>query len=970
MRGVEGASTELSALLAALREFRDMQLSGDPSDRALARVAEVSPTTIGSWLSGKHFPQNVDQILKMVRAISAEAAARSVPDPDGTIAVLLDEQLWRRGYQKQARRLAGKVSDGVKRAQALGSLAAPSAGRLLAEVTDPFALEVHYPVQAEDSLRDLPELPPYLRREHDEELGKVTQAAANGKSRIAVMVGGSSTGKTRACWEALGVLRMENEPWRLWHPIDPTHPEAALRDLPSIGPRTVVWLNEAQLYLDVLSEGLGERVAAGMRELLRDPSRAPVLILATMWETFWGKLTVRPGAGAADPHAQARELLTGRDISVPPALTAPEIEQLAKSGDPRLIQAAALAVDGHAIQFLAGAPELLSRYRNGEPAARSLINAAMDARRMGMDAAIPLAFLEAAVPCYLSDAEREVLDDDDWLERALAYTATPCKGVRGPLTRSRSRSGGGPAAGTTYRLADYLDQYGRRAHDHIPLLDFWTSAVLWADSDDLRKLAKAAEDRGLLRQAAQLRKRAAEGGDARDAADLIRILSAARLDAGIPAWDAAEHVALDDPASIAYLIDELRIAGAGEQLTALIDRDPAANVYLDDADDLFNACGLLGALQRAKAAGQTAALAERIAANGDLDNPSDLSDLIDGLRAVGAEKQIGVLLARDPAAHAAVGDPPGAIFLIDSLCEIGAQDQASALADRLKTHLGLHDAHAQATLAKALCETGTKERAAVLLTRDLVAHGAVDDPRFAADLIGALDHAGSKELTSVVLSRDPARHVSLGDTPGTIQLLHALIRAKAAEQVSVLLARVPAAHLANEPLDTWLMNSLLKAGADEHVAALLARRPAERIRLSNGWSVARLLDFLRCAGATEEIAVLLARDPARHVNLNDLHGVARLLDAFRTAGAVDQASVLADRAAEHAIPDSSWGAGELLEALRKLGATDQAGTLSNRLPAAGRFDAFLKQGDNREVYLFGREPDGTPSAPWDWDDLS
>lgn len=50
---------------------------------------------------------------------------------------------------------------------------------------------------------------------------------------------------------------------RLWHPIDPTRPDAALRELPDIEPRTVVCLNEAQFYLDVTDSNLGERVAAG-----------------------------------------------------------------------------------------------------------------------------------------------------------------------------------------------------------------------------------------------------------------------------------------------------------------------------------------------------------------------------------------------------------------------------------------------------------------------------------------------------------------------------------------------------------------------------------------------------------------------------------------------------------------------------------------------------------------------------------
>jgi hypothetical protein len=36
----------------------------------------------------------------------------------------------------------------------------------------------------------------------------------------------------------------------------------------------IVWLNEAQFFLDPAEAGLGERVAAGLRELLRHPGQA------------------------------------------------------------------------------------------------------------------------------------------------------------------------------------------------------------------------------------------------------------------------------------------------------------------------------------------------------------------------------------------------------------------------------------------------------------------------------------------------------------------------------------------------------------------------------------------------------------------------------------------------------------------------------------------------------------------------
>jgi hypothetical protein len=203
----------------------------------------------------------------------------------------------------------------------------------------------------------------------------------------AVLVGGSSTGKTRACWEAIQALP---DDWRLWHPIDPTRPEAAADALPAVGPRTVIWLNEAQYYLLTPASDLGERVAAGLRELLRDRERRPVLLLGTIWPEYWATLTTPPAAGQPDPHAQARALLSGSDIAVSDAFTEPALRavQAAAKTDPRLAEAVRQAQDRHITQYLAGGPALLERYRNAPAPAKALIEAAMDARRMGATACI------------------------------------------------------------------------------------------------------------------------------------------------------------------------------------------------------------------------------------------------------------------------------------------------------------------------------------------------------------------------------------------------------------------------------------------------------------------------------------------------------------------------------------------------------------------------------------------------------
>ena len=247
--GQSGSDSEFLARLKELGAFKAERLGGEPSDNELARRAGTSRTTVGDWLRGRRFPQEESKLGALVRAIAGTAATKKVAAPD---ADLLDPGWWHEAHRKEAERRAGKSSETARRVRAERTLAP---GRSLSEETDPFDLEVHRPV-APDAVtsRDLPLLPPYVRRPHDEELARVTRAATEGHSDIAVLVGDSSTGKTRACWETLQIIRdtsIPSAPWRLWHPIAPSRSGAVLKDLPNVAPHTVIWLNEAQLYLGV-----------------------------------------------------------------------------------------------------------------------------------------------------------------------------------------------------------------------------------------------------------------------------------------------------------------------------------------------------------------------------------------------------------------------------------------------------------------------------------------------------------------------------------------------------------------------------------------------------------------------------------------------------------------------------------------------------------------------------------------------
>jgi hypothetical protein len=97
--------------------------------------------------------------------------------------------------------------------------------------------------------------------------------------------------------------------------------------------------------------------------------------------------------------------------------------------------------------------------------------------------------------------------------------------------------------------------------------------------------------------------------------------------------------------------------------------------------------------------------------------------------------------------------------------------------------------------------------------------------------------------------------------------------------------------------------------------------------------------------------------------------VAELLKALWEAWAVDQAGVLAARAAAITPLDTQYIAVLLLEVLRQAGAHKQIKTLVRRLSAAGHFDLYLRIDDHRERFRFGQDPDGSPAAPWTWDDL-
>ncbi|MEV6404085.1 helix-turn-helix transcriptional regulator, partial [Streptomyces bobili] len=414
-------------------------------------------------------------------------------------------------------------------AEESGTLTTDGPGRPIGE-WEPHDLEVHPAGPGRTAFGSgTPEagvLPGYVVRDHDRVLADAVRAAAAGRSGIVVLVGTSSTGKTRACWEA--VQPLADQGWRLWHPFDPTRAQAALEDLHRVGPRTVVWLNEAQHYFG--DRAVGEEIAAAVHHLLVSRESGPVLVLGTLWPEYAHQYTALPAPRAEDPHSRVRELLAGRILTVPDAFDAQALTAaavLADGGDLLLSDALPrAAVDGRVTQDLAGAIELLNRYQHATPAAKAVLEAAMDARRLGVGLHLPQGFLTDAAIDYLTDTDYEQLTND-WAEQAYAELAEPVHGKQAPLRRTAPRpprrpptptpatgAMAPPPAGPQFRLADYLEQHGSTTRHHLcPPASFWHAAhTHLTDPDHLHNLGRAAEIRYRLQWAHHLRRRAIDHG--------------------------------------------------------------------------------------------------------------------------------------------------------------------------------------------------------------------------------------------------------------------------------------------------------------------------------------------------------------------------------------------------------------------------------------------------------------------------
>jgi hypothetical protein len=379
----------------------------------------------------------------------------------------------------------------------------------------PRLLGVHAAIQIEqdDAGPIENELPVYVPRDLDVDL-RAAVTGASQRGGFVLLTGGSSVGKTRALFEAVCAVLPQ------WWLVHPGTAEVVTELAATPSPQTVMWLDELQRYLNHLG-GLPARA-------VRDLITAGVVVVATMWPEEHRTRIMSRAPGEPDPYANDRDLLgLAHIIGVPDTFSVAERRRAETLATDRRVRIALDTPDSGFTQTLAGGPELV-RWWELAPAdqcyGKAVITAALDARRVGAQAPLTRAFLEAAAPGYLTAAQQAIATAD-WLDHALAYATTPLHGAASSLTPVPA--GMGRVAG--YEVADYLYQHALRIRRTVHLPDIaWRALVDHHHPDDTHSLADNAERRGQDRPAEALYRQVIDV----DASDLVAVFDLAKLLAG------------------------------------------------------------------------------------------------------------------------------------------------------------------------------------------------------------------------------------------------------------------------------------------------------------------------------------------------------------------------------------------------------------------------------------------------------
>ncbi|MBF6411633.1 hypothetical protein [Nocardia cyriacigeorgica] len=816
----------------------------------------------------------------------------------------------------------------------------PSAGRgePIADA-DPFAYQIHRPIELRGRAVNLPVLPRYARRAHDKCLQAVVDESIAGKSRIVCLVGESSTGKSRALWEAVGRLPSS---WRIWNPFDPSPVESLLSAVSLVTPRTVVWLNDIHLSLSA-SDELGERAAAALRTLIYDNTRAPVLILSTAWPDDWRELTEERSSSLPDVNAQRRQLLTGCDIHVPSSFGQEDLIEFRRQADidPRLAEAIEFSKDGQLIQYIAGGPSLIDRYYNAPIGAKSLIKAAMDARRFGFTASLSKDFLVTAAASYFTDVECSFESNkEDWFDEALRYATRPCKGVPGPLVEVRPRPVpgliGSNSSSTTYKLSDYLDQVGRRLLcATVPPSGFWDAVVSYSNPASLISIVRTVRKMGLADIAYSILMDAAARGSESAAVEMLSTATLVHIEDKSQVIDwIARHGNFTSAASVAVALNSMRKLGADHAILTLVERGLISSARLDGAESIGI---LINALLKLRRRNDVSTIVDRISIDElHLRNPRHVITLVSALRRADATEHVHAIVQGGYLDKLSLIPSSAIAELIEKLHFV-SMGHGRILARRVLAQPSGMDARGASALLHTFHRCNYRDEADVLASLVVEKIGLASSARECKLIIKALKTAGYgvhardfsiREASSVDIKNPALVAIYLGE----------LRTVKASDAMHVILERQLecSVSLVNLGAVARLLAVLRSIGQISSYEAL-ADRAATNADLANAGGVASLLNVLSRRDSRIALESLISRDPGRVAALVDPREVKALIVAFRRKRATTQISYLVNRGlADSVTLDDAQAVDILFHELRRVGARDAAARLDERRCVARR----------------------------------
>jgi TPR repeat protein len=829
--GNEGERKALEALLGVVRSAWTAAAGRGPTDeevRRFLRLLEVSRLDF-----------EPDAGADRVRC-EAMLERATVPRPFSALVRIGTEAARTRTWRQRDALMAavGMPRPGRADAGIVGSGGA-QVGTRPVRAWDAQRLGVHRAISADTTPRQaVPELTVYVQRDHDARLRKLLSVPAG--PVMVVLVGGSSTGKTRAAFEAVRECLPD---WSLLRPVDAADLLEQVRS-GAARAETVLWLNETQIFLRGRPE-----VAVALRQLLAQEE--PIVVVGTMWPEFWKELTSTPDDGGLDVNHHARELLLhdADRVDVRETFAGRDLAQFNRvlANDPRLATAAEAAHrDGKVVQVLAGGPELVQRYEHPADAedrfGKAVLTAAMDARRLGFETPIGTAFLEAAAPAYMGPSDRADAPGT-WFTAGLGHATREIRGIAA-LTGQRQGPVIGPPDG--YVLHDYLDQHGRltRRGVLIPAMVWDALTAHVRDPADRTRLAQQAERRGLYRYAVDLARPAAEAGEATAMALMARRLAGAghsdeaeewtrrAAEAGDPVavhrlvkhldeegdHDGAETIlrtaaAVGDTSALLSLVARLDESGQAEEAERLL-------VQAAEAGDTVVMERLATRLDEAGRPDDAEGWLRRAAKSGDIIAMQQLAGRLDEAgKAEEAERWL---------AQAAEMDDHFAHFvrgrLYQRLEEAGRPDEAEAW---LRRDIEDGDTSYLVILASRLDQAGHAEEAAELRQRArdagewLVLHPAIEEIKQAGGgledferlLRGPAEAGDLFSMQSLATQFDEA-----GRGPEANQWLAEMAKTGNLHALHVLVGRLEVANRREEAVQVWRW--ILEAGSSVGVERL------------------------------------------------------------------------------------------------------------------------------------------------------